>query len=284
MLTFKTVPEIKKFLTDFRNTKKNKSVGFVPTMGALHNGHLSLIEASRRNDFLTVCSIFVNPTQFNNPADLEKYPRTPESDAAMLEKTGCDVLFMPDEKEMYPEEIIASFNFKGLDTVMEGAFRPGHFNGVAIAVGRLFEIVEPDRAYFGEKDFQQLAIIKYLVKQKNIPVTIVPCPIIRETDGLAMSSRNVRLTSGQRLNAPFIYKALKNAAEIYVDTKIEVLKKNVEDKINSISEMKLEYFEVVDAHTLEPVNEQNKNQVKEPVACIAVYLGDVRLIDNLKFY
>jgi pantoate--beta-alanine ligase len=284
MLTFKTIPDIKNFLADFRNTQKDQLVGFVPTMGALHQGHISLIESSKRIDAITVCSIFVNPAQFNNPADLEKYPRTPEADAAMLEKAGCDVLFIPDEEEMYPEKITANYDFKGLDTVMEGAFRPGHFNGVAIGVNRLFEIVEPDNAYFGEKDFQQLAIIKQLVNQKNIPVTIVPCPIVRESDGLAMSSRNVRLTPEQRKAAPYIYKTLKSASILYKNTKIEMIKKIVADTLNIIPEMKLEYFEVVDSQTLLPVNDDNRTRITEPIACIAVYLGEVRLIDNLKFY
>lgn len=258
---------------------KGLSVGFVPTMGALHKGHIELVNHSAKGNDVTVCSIFVNPVQFNNPDDLKKYPRNFEQDAAMLKDTGCDVVFYPSVKEIYPEPVTRQYDFGMLDKVMEGRFRPGHFNGVAIVVKRLFDIVAPDRAYFGEKDFQQLAIIRALVKQENLDVEIIPCPIVREPDGLAMSSRNVRLNKEQRKNSPLIYDTLLFAKKMYPYIKPGELKKEVEQRINNNPHMLLEYFEISDAETLEPVG-QNKSQ-NPVVACIAVYMGDVRLIDNM---
>lgn len=255
------------------------SVGFVPTMGALHKGHIELVNRAVKENDVTVCSIFVNPVQFNNPDDLEKYPRTFEQDINMLRAAGCDVVFYPPVKEMYPEPVTRQYDFGMLDKVMEGRYRPGHFNGVAIVVKRLFDIVLPNRAFFGEKDFQQLAIIRALVKLENLDVEIVPCPIVREPDGLAMSSRNVRLSEEQRKNASLIYNTLLVAKKMYTSTRPDELKKEVEQRINSNPYMQLEYFEISDTETLEPVG-QDKPQ-KPVVACIAVYMGEVRLIDNM---
>ena len=259
--------------------KEGLSVGFVPTMGALHKGHIELVNHSVKGNDVTVCSIFVNPVQFNNPDDLEKYPRTFDHDVAILRDAACDVVFYPSVKEIYPEPVTRQYDFGMLDKVMEGRFRPGHFNGVAIVVKRLFDIVAPDRAYFGEKDFQQLAIIRALVKLDNLDVEIIPCPIVREPDGLAMSSRNVRLNEEQRKNAPLIYDTLLFAKKMYPHFQPDELKKEVEQRINNNPHMQLEYFEISDTATLEPV-EQNKSK-KPVVACIAVYMGEVRLIDNM---
>lgn len=261
--------------------KAGKSIGFVPTMGALHNGHLMLVEKALAENDLGVCSIFVNPIQFNNPRDLEKYPRTFEKDSAMLEAIGCNVIFYPDVEEMYPEPVTHTYDFGLLDKVMEGRYRAGHFNGVAIVVKKLFDIVIPHKAYFGEKDYQQLAVIKALVKTESIDIDIIPCPIVRETDGLAMSSRNVRLTPAQRREAPLIYQTLIKASELYKTQSVETVMEWVAQSINANPEMKLEYFEISATDTLIPVRE---NKPHGPVvACIAVFMGQIRLIDNMIF-
>lgn len=258
-----------------------KSIGFVPTMGALHQGHIALVLKAKSENDVVVVSIFVNPTQFNNNNDLLHYPRTVESDRELLENVACDFLFLPDVSEMYPDgvsEAVPPIDLDGLDTVMEGAHRPGHFAGVIQVVKKLFDAVGPCKAYFGEKDFQQLAVIKKMVKQWKMPVEIVSCAIVREDDGLAMSSRNMRLTNEERKVATQISKALFHAKEVWSKCSLEEIKKNVTTLINSNPEFKLEYFEIADTISLKPLT---NNEKKNAVACIAVHLGTVRLIDNI---
>lgn len=260
---------------------QGKSIGFVPTMGALHAGHIALVLKAKSENEVVVASVFVNPTQFNNQKDLVHYPRTIEKDREMLEKAGCDFLFLPEVAEMYPDgvnEVAQPIELDGLDTVMEGAHRPGHFAGVIRIVKKLFDAIGPCKAYFGEKDFQQLAVIKKMVKEWNMPVEIVPCPIIRESDGLAMSSRNMRLTEEERKIAPVISKALFKAKESRAAHSNEEIKELVTAIINSEPKLKLEYFEIADKDTLKPATAGQKKNV---VACIAVHLGAVRLIDNI---
>ncbi len=279
MKIFNKITDTKRFVRDAKD--KGLSVGFVPTMGALHKGHLSLMEkAKAENDILAV-SVFVNPLQFNNPEDLEKYPRDFEKDRKLLEETGCDLLFYPDAEEMYPEPVSTQYDFGDLEKVMEGPMRPGHFNGVAIVVKKLFEIIEPDRAYFGEKDFQQLAIIQKLVKMENLPVTIVPCPIVREGDGLAMSSRNERLTAGQRQMAPFIHQTLKEAVKKSRFMTPDEIRFFVKNRFKDQPEFKLEYFELSDDKELQPVS--TWNDASGIIGFVACWLGNVRLIDNMRF-
>jgi pantoate--beta-alanine ligase len=255
------------------------SIGFVPTMGALHKGHLSLIgEAKKENEYV-VCSIFVNPIQFNNKADLQKYPRDIEKDIKMLETTGCDLLFYPSETEMYPEPVKEVFDFGNLDKVMEGKFRPGHFNGVAVVVKKLFEIVKPEKAYFGLKDYQQVVIINKMVKDYKIPVEIVPCTIVREKDGLAMSSRNQLLDKSARKQAPVIYEALKMVKIQSGYSTVNEIKEYIEHYFRKIRNAKLEYFEIVDMFTLKPIKVWVES--KNIIACIAVHFGNIRLIDNI---
>jgi pantoate--beta-alanine ligase len=259
-----------------------KTIGFVPTMGALHEGHLKLIrQAASENDFVAV-SIFVNPIQFNNPEDLEKYPRTLEEDLLKLEGTGCNLVFAPSAQEMYPEPDLTEFDFGDLDKVMEGKFRPGHFRGVAIVVKKLFEIVTPHKAYFGEKDFQQLAIIKKMVSMLKMPVKIVPCPIVREADGLAMSSRNARLTTEERAEAPAIYKALLSVKENYSWFIPAGVKQLVTGEIQENQFFRVEYAEVVDTQTLQPF--EDWHDAEHAVVCVAAFIGNVRLIDNIVLY
>ena len=258
-----------------------KRLGFVPTMGALHRGHLELVKQAVRENDVVISSIFVNPIQFNNPDDLKRYPRTFESDSAMLEEEGCHAVFYPSVDEMYPGPVTKVYDFGNLDKVMEGRYRQGHFNGVAVVVKKLFDIVRPHRAYFGEKDFQQLAIIKALVKMENLDVEIIPCPIVREDDGLAMSSRNVRLSPDHRKHAPRIYETLLKAQSMYPNSSIAEVKEEVIRSIDEDPYMKLEYFEISDTRTLEPLTEKPRG--KSAIGCIAVHLGDVRLIDNMIF-
>ncbi len=254
-------------------------LGFVPTMGALHAGHLELAGRALKENDLVVCSIFVNPIQFNKAEDLEKYPRSLEADLRQLEDIGCDAVFCPDTREMYPEKDARVFDFGHLDKVMEGRYREGHFNGVAIVVDRLFRITEPDKAYFGEKDFQQLQIIRAMVRMEGHPVEIVGCPTVREPDGLALSSRNARLTKAQRQEAPGIYQALKKAREMFPATDTKEIIHAVTKQINASPELELEYFEIVKARDLLPATRAHANE--KVMGCIAVHAGDVRLIDNL---
>lgn len=263
-----------------RAGKAGKRIGFVPTMGALHAGHISLVERSVKENDLSVVSVYVNPTQFNNPDDLKNYPRDVDRDMQLLEEAGCDLLFLPDDKEMYPEPDQREFDFGSMAKIMEGHFRPGHFNGVAQVVSKLFDAVPADKAYFGQKDFQQLAIIRKLVKDFNYPHKIVACPIIRESDGLAMSSRNMRLNVRQRNAAPKIYETLQDIRKQIPGTDVSVIDADVRSSINSDPELHLEYFQIVHSETLEPVSVIDS---KIPMtACIAVYAGDIRLIDNVE--
>jgi len=280
MEIFKTKADLKSAINILKN--KGLEIGFVPTMGALHEGHISLVEKSFRFNQITVCSIFVNPTQFNNKEDLQKYPRTLEQDIIELEKVNCSILFLPDEKEMYPEKDERIFDFDGIDSVMEGKFRPGHFNGVAQIVSKLFEIVTPNRAYFGIKDFQQLAIVNYLNDKylQHLNIFIDACNIIRESDGLAMSSRNVRLLANERINAGLISKTLFEAQKIGNQKTIQELKNWVIENINKNEYLKVEYFEIVDSKSLKTIIDWNQTHNRR--ACIAVIVGKVRLIDNVE--
>lgn len=279
MIVAETIAKIDELLVNESN--KGKKIGFVPTMGALHEGHLSLIRQAFAENDVVVASIFVNPIQFNNPDDLQKYPRTFEADCALLQSAGCHFLFYPSVAEMYPEPVTKVYDFGQLDKVMEGEHRPGHFNGVAVVVHKLFEIVKPTKAYFGLKDFQQLAIVQQLVINEAIPVQIVPCPIVREHDGLAMSSRNVRLGANERAIAPFIYQTLKQAVELSANTSVEAVKQYVYNAFSKQEAFNLEYFSIVDGVTLQDVSTFETN--KFTVGCIAVHLGGVRLIDNIVF-
>lgn len=260
---------------------QGKTIGLVPTMGALHIGHLSLIEKARKENDIIICSVFVNPIQFNNQEDLDKYPRDIKKDCLLLEDAGCDYVFSPSAEEVYAEKPTETFNFGTLETVMEGKMRPGHFNGVATIVSRLFNWINPTRAYFGEKDFQQSAIIKDMVRQLNFPVEIVPCPIVRESDGLAMSSRNMRLSEEKRAIASKINSILKKSVSMKENISLSQIKSFVKNEFSLLKDFELEYFELVDDATLQPVNQKGENGV---VGCVAVWLGGVRLIDVIRYY
>lgn len=279
MEIIQTIDKLKSFLSEER--KQGKTIGFVPTMGALHNGHLSLVRQCRKENDVCVVSIFVNPTQFNDRNDLKTYPRTLEKDCEMLKSPGCDYIFAPSEEEMYPEPDTRVFNLGPVAEVMEGQKRPGHFNGVAQIVSKLFDVVAPDNAYFGEKDFQQIAVIREMVRQLHLPVNIIACPIVREKDGLAMSSRNTRLTTEQREIAPAIARTLKESCTFAAVKSVKEIKDWVINTLNRIPPLRVEYFEMIDGHTLQPI--ENWNDTKEPVGCITVFCGDVRLIDNIKY-
>ncbi|MFZ4455844.1 MAG: pantoate--beta-alanine ligase [Bacteroidales bacterium] len=256
-------------------------VGFVPTMGALHDGHLQLVKRSSAENDVSVVSIFVNPTQFNDKNDLKNYPRTMEADCALLEKVGCTIVFAPSEEEMYPEPDERKFEFGALEQVMEGAFRPGHFNGVAQIVSKLFDAVLPDKAYFGEKDFQQLAIIREMTKQLGYSLEIVRCSIVREADGLAMSSRNARLTPEQRKNAVEISQALFKSRTFAAEKSVAEVIDFVKTTIDAVPDLKTEYFDIVDARTLQSISDWS--ETPEPIGCVAVFCGVVRLIDNVSY-
>lgn len=266
-----------------QNKKQAKlTIGFVPTMGALHAGHISLVKETKKNCDVCVVSIFVNPTQFNNTEDLEKYPRTIDRDAALLAEVGADIVFTPTVEEIYPEPDTRQFDFGMLDKVMEGEHRPGHFNGVAQVVSRLFDIVKPDQAYFGEKDFQQLAIIRAMVKQLSLDVEIVPMPILREDSGLALSSRNERLSESERNTATNIYRVLKSSSEeLYSKASVLDAVSAVTEKINSFKGLRVEYFDIVDGDTLQSIKDWDESEYI--VGCIAVFCGQVRLIDNIVY-
>lgn len=263
--------------------KKGQSIGFVPTMGALHAGHISLVERAVAENDVTVVSVFVNPTQFNNPDDLATYPRDEESDFKLLAQAGISVAFAPQVDEIYPGGVEnrhkKTFNLGFASSVMEGKYRPGHFQGVAEVVSRLFGIVRPTRAYFGEKDFQQIAVIRNMVETEGINVEIVPCPIKRGDDGLALSSRNALLTPAQRNVAPEIHRALAQSVQYAKDHSVKATHDTVVEQINAVPDMQLEYFEIVDGRTLLPVEEWSESPWV--VGCITVYCGKVRLIDNI---
>ena len=274
-----TVNELRQELDIQR--KAGKKIGFVPTMGALHEGHASLVRYAVAENEIVVVSVFVNPTQFNDKNDLLKYPRTLEADCDLLEKEGAAYVFAPTVEEIYPEPDTRQFSYAPLDTVMEGKFRPGHFNGVCQVVSKLFMMVEPDKAYFGEKDFQQLAIIREMVKQMNFPLQIVGCPIVREEDGLALSSRNTRLSAQEREFALNISKTLFRSKEYAASHTLEETQRFVEDSIASSEGLQLEYFEIVDGLTLQRI--ENWEDTDYVVGCITVFCGEVRLIDNIKY-
>jgi len=277
MEIFKEIGPLKAFLRQQRTL--NPSIGLVPTMGALHNGHLALINASRNTNSLTVCSIFVNPAQFNNPADLEKYPRTPEADIRLLSEAGCNALFMPDKKEMYQTSGIIKFDFGHLDKILEGEFRPGHFSGVALVVSKLFHIVNPDRAYFGQKDFQQFRIVSQLVKELNFDLELVCAPTTREPSGLAMSSRNARLSKEERQQATIFYRTLTFAKQAIKNGKTFFWVKSEVTKMCEAENVKLEYFELADQENLNLL--KNVSPTVPAVLLMAGYVGGVRLIDNM---
>jgi len=278
MRIFTTISKIIETLDDFQ--REGKSIGFVPTMGALHAGHISLIQESKANNDITIASIFVNPIQFNNKEDLEKYPNQIEKDIQMLEEENCDILFNPTVEEMYPTPDLTEFDFGKLEKVMEGANRPGHFRGVAIVVKRLFEIIKPTKAYFGKKDYQQLLIVKSLVSQYNLSPEIIACNIVREEDGLAMSSRNKRLSFAQRRKAPSIYANLQKAKDLKEYLSPKQLKHWMHERYLGNEDFTLEYFEIADSETLESITEWDDN--KNTIGFIVVHLGGVRLIDNIE--
>ena len=259
---------------------ENRTLGFIPTMGALHSGHLSLVKKSCSENDFTICSIFVNPTQFDNSQDLKKYPSQLNSDLILLEESGCDFVFTPSIEEIYPENYQPkTYSFGLLENVMEAVNRPGHFSGVAMVVSRLFSIVKPQKAYFGEKDFQQLAIVKSMVAQDKIPVQIIACPIVREPSGLAMSSRNSRLTEHQRRASSRIYSRLCQVLKMQPNHTIAELKNWVLQEFNKDSDLVLEYFEISNPNTLAP--SFNWSSSATHIACIAIFVGEVRLIDNI---
>lgn len=275
-----TVAELQSALQEERN--RRKTIGLVPTMGALHSGHLSLVQKCCTEYDVCVASVFVNPTQFNDATDLKTYPRTPENDCRLLSEAGCDYVFLPSVTEIYPEPDTRIFDFGFIGEVMEGAHRPGHFNGVAQVVSRLFLIVRPDGAFFGEKDFQQIAIIRSMVTQLALPVQIHPCPIVREQSGLAMSSRNQRLTPEARLSAPLIYKTLVESTTLIHEKNPAEMTQWVLEQLEKTPHLRPEYYSIVDAITLRPI--ENWNDSTDPVGCITCYCGDVRLIDNIHYY
>ncbi len=279
MQVVKHINELQLILNKMR--MQGLTIGFVPTMGALHIGHLSLVEKAGQETGFVVVSIFVNPTQFNDQSDLSRYPRNLQKDVELLAPGHCQLVFAPEPEEIYPEPDTRQFNFGSLEQVMEGKFRPGHFNGVAQVVSRLFDIVQPDKAYFGMKDFQQLAIINEMVRRLEIPVEIVSCPIIRESDGLAMSSRNMLLNPDQRKAAVHISTTLFEAANKTNGLNVEDLCQWVVKRINENEFLNTEYFEIVNSETLLPV--KNWNESGEKVGCVAVHCGKIRLIDNMKF-
>lgn len=273
------ISETKKVLEQHR--LNGESIGFVPTMGTLHGGHISLVDKAIQENDVVVVSIFVNPTQFNDKTDLKNYPRTPEKDIALLKKSGVHYIFMPTEQEIYPEPDTRIFDFGQLDKVMEGEHRPGHFNGVAQVVSKLFDIVEPHKAYFGQKDFQQLAIVRQLVKMLNMKVEIIPCPIVRENDGLAMSSRNLLLEPSIRESTPEIFKTLSEARNKVNELSVKELINWVVSRINKNPGLAVEYFSLADSYSLQPVSSwSDSNSI---IGCIAVKAGKIRLIDNVYF-
>ncbi len=278
MIIVKTVEELTSLRKD--NSLSNKRLGFVPTMGALHEGHASLIRQSVSENDCTIVSVFVNPRQFNDPNDFKNYPITTDADIALLESVKCDILYLPTAEDIYNNYDGCKMNFNGLDRMYEGEFRPGHFQGVVDIVYRLFELVKPDYAYFGEKDFQQVAIIKLMVKQKNMPLTIVPCPIVREENGLAKSSRNKLLTAEQTAVAPQIYKIITEVCSDISEsnTPAEMIE-TIRTKIDAVNFMKMEYATFCNSETLESLDKFDK---KTPTRlCIAVWCGKIRLIDNI---
>ena len=277
MILIQTVEKLNEVL--FRIRSNGKTIGLVPTMGALHEGHISLIKKAKSENQVVVVSIFVNPLQFNNPNDLEKYPRDLEKDLLLVE-SFTDIVFAPSVQEIFPTEPTETYHFGELENCMEGISRPGHFNGVAIIVKRLFDSVQPNKAYFGEKDFQQLAIIRQLVAQLKSDVAIVSCPVVRETNGLAMSSRNQLLSFAKRNIAAKVYGAI-NKAKALDTSSVKKISDFVTAEVKKMEPIKLEYFTMVDDTTLQPV--ESLNDAKGVVACVAFIIGEVRLIDMIRF-
>jgi pantoate--beta-alanine ligase len=279
MRIFTTIDELQRWLHEQR--QENRTVGFVPTMGALHEGHLSLVRRAEVAGDVSLVSIFVNPTQFNDIEDLLRYPRTPEEDRTLLQKAGCKGLFMPEVSEIYPpgQDLRVPVQLRHLAKVMEGKFRPGHFEGVMMVVKRLLDIVQPDRLYMGQKDFQQLAVVREMLRQLGLPVELIACPTVREADGLALSSRNRRLSPEKRAAAPVIFQALLSARQAFQDgERLEVIRKRALHCLQQAG-LRPEYFEVVDGHTLLPLSESERSGYV--VACAAAWAGEVRLIDNM---
>jgi len=281
MKVVKTVADLKAQIAAFKSA--NKSIGLVPTMGALHQGHASLVSRSVKENDVTVVSVFVNPTQFNDKNDLANYPRTLEADCQLLESLGATLVFAPTAEEIYPEPDTRRFSYPPTDTVMEGAFRPGHFNGVCQIVSKLFMFAQPTRAYFGEKDFQQIAVIKAMVRDQRFPLEIVPCPIVREQDGLALSSRNTLLTADERKIAPAIYKALSDSVPYSKTHTVEETKQMAINQINAVDGLEVQYYEIVNADTLQGVT--NWDEAEHVQGCITVFCGHtpIRLIDNINY-
>ena len=281
MEVFKKIVDLQNAL--FEDRKAGKKIGLVPTMGALHEGHASLVRRSVEDNDITVVSVFVNPTQFNDKNDLKNYPRDIEADCKLLQKCGATYVLAPEVEEMYPTPDTRHFEYPPVSTVMEGAHRPGHFNGVCQVVSRLFYIVRPDRAYFGEKDWQQIAVIKAMVRHLQLPVQIVECPIVRDKDGLARSSRNTLLAPDERAIAPNIYKVLKESVDFSKKHSLQDTHKFVVDSINAVDGLNVEYFSIVDGNTLQDVAEWNDSPYV--VGCITVYCGKtpIRLIDHIKY-
>ena len=273
------IADLQKKIAEIRTN--GGTVGLVPTMGALHNGHLELVKRCVAENSICVVSVFVNPTQFNDKNDLLHYPRTLDADCKLLESAGCVIAFAPEVEEMYPVEDTRVFNLGAVAEVMEGKYRPGHFNGVAQIVSKLFDAVQPDRAYFGEKDFQQIAVIRSMVKLLNYPVEIVACPIVREDDGMALISRNLRLTPEQRKNAVSISQTLFKSRTFAEQHSVAETIDYVVNTLNSVPDLDVEYFEIVNGNTLLSVNDWSDSDYI--VGCITVYCGEVRLIDNIAY-
>lgn len=281
MKILRTVGQLRKAVAEAKAA--GRSIGLVPTMGALHDGHISLVHRAREENDVVIVSIFVNPTQFNNPDDLRTYPRTEEADCAKLEAAGVDYAFIPTVEEIYPEPDTRVFDLGPVAEVMEGAMRPGHFNGVAQIVSKLFMWAQPDRAYFGHKDIQQIAVIRRMAEIIGFEGEIVPCPIHREADGLAMSSRNTRLTAEQRAVAPAIFRALSDATELARrGLSVAEVTKAVTDAINATQGLDVEYFQIVNPATMQPINDWSEAP-QGALGCVTVYCGGVRLIDNITF-
>ena len=279
MKVIRTASELTDQLDRLR--EKGQTIGLVPTMGALHAGHLSLMTRARAENDVVVASVFVNPTQFNNPDDLRTYPRTEDADCRLLEQAGVDFAFIPTVEEIYPEPDTRVFDLGPVAEVMEGAMRPGHFNGVAQIVSKLFAWTLPTRAYFGEKDFQQIAVIRRMASLEGFDIDIVSCPIKREDDGLALSSRNTRLTPQQRAIAPAIHRILTESLGWAKSMTVDEVKKRVTEEIDAVDGLRTEYYEIVDHLTMQPVSDWSATEL--PVGCVTVYCGDVRLIDNIKY-
>ena len=280
MRILKTINELISLINELK--ANNKTIGFVPTMGALHEGHLTLVRQCVAENEVCIVSVFVNPTQFNNKADLEKYPRNVEKDAQLLEEAGCAYVFAPSAEEMYSTDELENtfqFDFGGMDRLMEGKFRPGHFNGVVQVVSKLFKLVQPDKAYFGKKDFQQLAIIHRMVRLMHFPVEVVDCPIVREASGLAMSSRNERLSAAERDTAANIYRILNESRNLTDKMSPGELTQWVTDEVNNAGGLSVEYFDIADRETLITIDRWQP----ESIGCIAVFCGEVRLIDNIEY-